>query len=124
MNSCLLDRSFLRVSATASGGLVLTFYVDPVWRALAQALPSASQFFSPTAFAHVHPDGLVTITSKNPEIGDAPQLLESTVELKRQGFRTDGMGEKHLEKNGDRVRLSEKKVGNVLTAMESFLHGR
>ena len=62
-------RSFLRVSALAGGGVMLSLYVKPK-TALAQvpgAQPAAP--LSPVSFIKVAPDGIVTIMSKNPEIG-------------------------------------------------------
>jgi isoquinoline 1-oxidoreductase subunit beta len=95
MNSYLLDRrSFLRVSATATGGLLLSYYADPVSRALAQAPSAQNQSFSPTAFVHVHPDGLVTITSKNPEIGQGvktslPMLIAEELDVDWKDVRIE-----------------------------------
>ena len=95
MNSYLLDRrSFLRVGATASGGLLLSYYVDPVSRALAQAPSTPNQSFSPMAFVHVHPDGLVTITSKNPEIGQGvktslPMLIAEELDVDWKDVRIE-----------------------------------
>jgi isoquinoline 1-oxidoreductase subunit beta len=95
MNSYSLDRrSFLRVSATATGGLLLSYYADPVSRALAQAPSAQNQSFSPTAFVHVHPDGLVTITSKNPEIGQGvktslPMLIAEELDVDWKDVRIE-----------------------------------
>ena len=95
MNSYLLDRrSFLRVSATATGGLLLSYYVDPVSRALAQAPLPANQSFSPTAFVHVHPDGQIAITSKNPEIGQGvktslPMLIAEELDVDWKDVRIE-----------------------------------
>ncbi len=63
-------RSFLRVSGLAGGGLLLGFYLRPGTRALAAAAdaPAATEF-SPNAFVRITSDGVVTIMSKNPEIG-------------------------------------------------------
>jgi isoquinoline 1-oxidoreductase beta subunit len=57
-------RSFLKVSALAGGGLALSlsFAAD----VLAGGLAKASEL---NAFVSIAPDGLVTIVSKNPEIG-------------------------------------------------------
>src|SRR6202165_5502361 len=76
----LLDRrSFLRVSAISGGGMILACYVDPIAKAFAQTpqgpqAPAAA--FLPVAFIRVAPDGIVTIMSKNPEIGQGvkPEL--------------------------------------------------
>ncbi len=70
MQATLLDRrSFLRVSAVVGGGMLLALHLDPISEILAQApqLPPAA--FVPTAFIRVTADGIVTITAKNPEIG-------------------------------------------------------
>src|SRR6202008_1836690 len=62
-------RSFLRVSAIAGGGILLTLYTDPVAELFAQAPQTPPSAFLPTAFIRVAVDGKVTITAKNPEIG-------------------------------------------------------
>ena len=71
MTTTLLDRrSFLRVTALAGGGILLTHYLDPVARLFAQApqAPPPANFVA-NAFIHITADGSITITSKNPEIG-------------------------------------------------------
>src|SRR3970040_1901671 len=59
-------RSFLRVSALAGGGMLVAAYLDPVTHVLAQG---PAQAFVPNAFIRITPDNIVTIVSKNPEIG-------------------------------------------------------
>jgi isoquinoline 1-oxidoreductase beta subunit len=59
-------RSFLRVSALAGGGMMVAAYLEPVARVLAQG---PGQTFVPNAFIRITPDNIVTIVSKNPEIG-------------------------------------------------------
>src|ERR1700731_5050923 len=63
-------RSFLRATALTGGGLLLAFYVDPVEKLFGQA-PQAPfpATLGPNAFIRVTADGVVTIMSKNPEIG-------------------------------------------------------
>src|ERR1700687_3424800 len=63
-------RSFLRATAIGGGGLLLAFYVDPVAKVFGQA-PQAPfpASLGPNAFIRVAADGVVTIMSKNPEIG-------------------------------------------------------
>jgi len=69
MDTILMNRrSFLRVSALAGGGLLVAVYLEPVSDLLAQGGPAPVNFV-PNAFVTIGPDGLVTIMSKNPEIG-------------------------------------------------------
>ena len=65
----LTRRSFLQASALAGGGAVFAMHLDPL-ELFAQGPPQANppSFFAP-AFVKIAPDGIVTITSKNPEIG-------------------------------------------------------
>jgi len=61
-------REFVRVSATAAGGMLLTVAVPAtVRRALAAARPTGGVTLG--AFVEIAADGTVTIASKNPEIG-------------------------------------------------------
>lgn len=78
-------RSFLKVSATAGGGLLIAFYADPLENLFAQAPPS-NQNFVATAFVHVSPDNIITITAKNPEIGQGvktsmPMLIAEELDV-------------------------------------------
>jgi isoquinoline 1-oxidoreductase subunit beta len=68
LRSQLDRRSFLRVSALAGGGMLVAVYLDPVSRVAAQGQGPA-QAFVPNAFIRIGPDNVVTIVSKNPEIG-------------------------------------------------------
>jgi isoquinoline 1-oxidoreductase beta subunit len=62
-------RDFLRVSAGAAGGLLLTVSIPGgVRRAFADA-PVPGPGAALTAFIEIAPDGSITIASKNPEIG-------------------------------------------------------
>jgi isoquinoline 1-oxidoreductase subunit beta len=68
-NTLLSRRSFLQVSAAAGGGLLVALHLDPV-ELLAQGPPGAAPMaYVATAFVKIAQDGAVTITSKNPEIG-------------------------------------------------------
>jgi isoquinoline 1-oxidoreductase beta subunit len=60
-------RSFLKISSLAGGGVMMALYLKPE-AGLAQ--PAAAQApLSPHSFIKVSADGIVTITAKNPEIG-------------------------------------------------------
>ena len=61
-------RGFLRVTALAGGGMLVATYLDPLADLVAQG-PGGSQAFVPTAFVKITPDDVVTIMSKDPEIG-------------------------------------------------------
>ena len=58
-------RDFLRVSAVAGGGMLLRAYMPSA----ALALADAPADFELNVFIRITPDNLVTIISKNPEIG-------------------------------------------------------
>jgi isoquinoline 1-oxidoreductase beta subunit len=60
-------RSFLQVTATASGGLLLGTWLEPTFAAASPAL--GNDPFVPNAFIRITADGSVTIIAKNPEIG-------------------------------------------------------
>lgn len=67
-------RSFLKLSAVGSGGLVIGFYFGSGSSAVAadaivngSELPSSQ--FSPGAYIRIAPNGAVTLVSKNPECG-------------------------------------------------------
>src|SRR6202158_2590753 len=72
MTTTLLDRrSFLRVTALAGGGMLLAYYVDPVSKVFGQApaLTPPPPNSVASAFIRITADGAITITAKNPEIG-------------------------------------------------------
>src|SRR5713226_5388596 len=67
-------RSFLKVSAIAGGGVLLSAYIDPkLFGQAPQGPPPAN--LTPSAFIRVGADGIVTITAKNPEIGQGVKTM-------------------------------------------------
>ena len=62
-------RSFLRVSALAGGGFVLSLYLEPF------AFGEEAAPLSPTAFVRIAADGTVTIMAKNPEVGQGVKTM-------------------------------------------------
>src|SRR6266545_1656612 len=69
MDTLLIDRrAFLRVSALAGGGLIIVAYFDPLDELFAQG-PQQPSALTANAFVTISPDGIVTIMSKNPEMG-------------------------------------------------------
>ena len=65
-------RSFLRVTAMAGGGLVLSLYLDPFLPG--QGTPAAP-LLAPSAFIRIAADGTVTIMAKNPEEGQGVKTM-------------------------------------------------
>src|SRR6266851_1513436 len=71
MTSTMNRRSFLSVTALAGGGVMFSLFVKPP-KAAAQAPGAAPAApLSPNAFIKVGADGIVTLTAKNPEIGQS-----------------------------------------------------
>jgi isoquinoline 1-oxidoreductase beta subunit len=73
----LSRRSFLRVSATAAGGLLVSLYLDlPLSAqegAQPQPAPPKSKIYPPDAFVHIRPDGKILITVNRLEFGQGVQ---------------------------------------------------
>lgn len=79
MNTTLDRRNFFRISALAGGGFLLG-----TWNG--EAAEAAAATFSPNAFIRITPQGLVTILSKNPEIGQGiktslPMIIAEELEV-------------------------------------------
>ena len=68
-------RQFLRASAIAGGGLLLSTYLDAFAATDALAAGAAPADFAPNAFIRIAPDGVVTIVAKNPEIGQGVKTM-------------------------------------------------
>ena len=70
-------RSFLRVTAAAGGGLMIAMYTDAFADLLAQGRAGGAPPppLEPNAFITISKDGIVTITAKNPEIGQGVKTM-------------------------------------------------
>ena len=70
-------RSFLRASAIAGGGLLISAYLEPLEGALSAApqAQGAPAELSPNAFIRISPEGIVTIMAKNPELGQGVRTM-------------------------------------------------
>jgi len=85
MSQLLVDRrSFLRISALAGGGMVIAAYYDPATLLAQRGRGIAA--LEADAFVSIAPDGIVTITGKNPEIGQGikttlPMLIAEELDV-------------------------------------------
>ena len=86
----LLDpgrRDFLLKSTVAGGGLVLASYLDTASSAISRiAKADRSNTFKPNAFIGIAPDGVVTLVSKQPEMGQGvktslPMVIAEELEV-------------------------------------------
>jgi isoquinoline 1-oxidoreductase beta subunit len=84
----LSRREFIRASALAGGGLLLSFHLGggAAWARPAAAGEAPEQDFQPNAFIRITPDGKVTLMAKNPEIGQGvktslPMLIAEELDV-------------------------------------------
>jgi isoquinoline 1-oxidoreductase beta subunit len=70
-------RSFLKVTAAAGGGLMIAMYTDAYADLLAQGRQGGAPPppLEPNAFIVINKDGTVTITAKNPEVGQGVKTM-------------------------------------------------
>ena len=72
----LARRSFLKISSAATGGILIALHADPLdlFSQVTTQIPPTQNFVA-AAFVHVSPDNIVTITAKNPEIGQGVKTM-------------------------------------------------
>jgi isoquinoline 1-oxidoreductase subunit beta len=86
-------RAFLKASAALGGGLLLELAL-PIRGIAATAHPSPAMGSELNAYIRIAPDGLVTIVSKNPEIGQGvktmlPMLIAEELDVDWKNVRTE-----------------------------------
>ncbi len=95
MQTAVLDRrSFLKVSSLAGGGVLIACYVQPVADAFAQGATAVAPAFAAMAFFRIAADGVVTILSKNPEVGQGvkthlPMILADELDVDWKDVRIE-----------------------------------
>jgi len=70
----LARRNFLKVSLAAGGGLLLTASIPTFAKAATLGAPGPDAV-ALGAYLHIAPDGKVTITAKNPEVGQGVKMM-------------------------------------------------
>ena len=89
MSAVRLDRrSFLKVSGTAAGGLLVGFYVRSDARA------QGAEPFRPNGYVRIDPDGTVTLWSKNPDMGQGiktslPMMIAEELDVEWSSVRVE-----------------------------------
>jgi len=92
-------RHFLRASAIVGGGVLLASYIEPVAGAAALAERAGGEGtgaadFVPNAYIRIAANGIVTITAKNPEIGQGiktmlPMLIADELDVDWKDVRIE-----------------------------------
>ena len=88
-------RTLLKAGAAAGGGLFLTLGLPPlIRRGLAQQPPMMNTPLLPGAFIRIAPDNIITIVSRNPEIGEGvktmlPMLIAEELDADWANVRTE-----------------------------------
>jgi isoquinoline 1-oxidoreductase beta subunit len=79
-------RTFLRVSALAGGGMMISTWLGTTGEALAQFGQVPASAYQPNAFIKIAADGTVSIVAKNPEVGQGvktsmPMLIAEELDV-------------------------------------------
>jgi isoquinoline 1-oxidoreductase subunit beta len=79
-------RNFLRVSAIAGGGVMIASYFDPIDAVLHAQIPVTNPPLTAAAFITIASNGIVTLMSKNPDIGQGvkthlPMLIAEELDV-------------------------------------------
>ena len=84
--STLTRRNFLRVSAIAGGGVMIAGYFDQIDSVLHAQIPVTNPPLTASAFITIASNGIVTLVSKNPDIGQGvkthlPMLMAEELDV-------------------------------------------
>jgi isoquinoline 1-oxidoreductase subunit beta len=90
----LTRRNFLKVTSIAGGGVLIAYYGRPIAASLAQGPAGPKPDFAALAFIRVASDGIVTILSKNPEVGQGvkthlPMILADELDVDWKNVRIE-----------------------------------
>jgi isoquinoline 1-oxidoreductase subunit beta len=85
-------RNFLRISAIAGGGVMIAGYFDPIDAVLHAQIPVTTPPLTAAAFITIASNGVVTLMSKNPDIGQGvkthlPMLIAEELDVDWKDIR-------------------------------------
>ena len=92
MTAVLTRRNFLRISALAGGGVMIASCFDPIDAVLSAQIPVTNPPLTAAAFITIAPNGIVTLMSKNPDIGQGvkthlPMLIAEELDVDWKDIR-------------------------------------
>src|SRR5690554_8177425 len=104
-------RTFLRVSALAGGGMMISTWLGTTGEALAQFGQVPASAYQPNAFIKIAADGTVSIVAKNPEVGQGvktsmPMLIAEELDVDWASVKLE-----QADLNPDLYRSEERRVG-------------
>jgi isoquinoline 1-oxidoreductase beta subunit len=99
-------RAFLQVAAIGGGGMLIGLYLKPSLFGQGQTQPVIPV---PNSFIRIAPDGIVTIISKNPEIGQGvkttlPMIIADELDVDWKNVRVE-------QANYDATKYSNQSAG-------------
>ncbi len=89
-------RNFFKVSSIVGGGIMFAAYIETLdaTTAWAAVRGTGAADFVPNAFIRIHPDGMVDIVAKNPEIGQGvknmlPMIIADELDIEWKSVRVE-----------------------------------
>jgi len=94
MTATMTRRHFFRVSAIAGGGVMIASYFDSIDAVLSAQIPVTSPPLMAAAFITIASNGIVTLVSKNPDIGQGvkthlPMLIAEELDVDWKDVRIE-----------------------------------
>ena len=117
-NAAFSRREFLRVSALAGGGLLISYALPG--RALAQsaAIDNTARAFTPNPFIKITPDGIVILVAKNPELGQGVKTSLPMILAEELGA---DFSKVKIEYGGLDAQLGPQEAGGSMSITDNYL---
>lgn len=111
-------REFIRVSALASGGLIIGCVLPGRARASAPLVDNTARAFTPNAFIKITPDGLVTLVAKNPELGQGVKTALPMILAEELGA---DFSKVRIEYGALNAQLGPQDAGGSMSVFDNYL---